>query len=514
MKLLNYKFLIFLLLFVSFFIFSRFTVDDAFISWRYAKNFIDFGIWNYNPSTFDITQSYTSPLLTFIALLPEVLGINTVLFFKIFSLINAFFVYFIISERLKNNSILLIIFFTIPSTVIHIFSGLETFFFVSILFLLFVSMYKNLILSSFIYGIILILTRPESYSLAFILPAYFAFNENFFFLKNNIFCIKKNISNSLVMLISLLFVILSLCYFNYLYFGHPLTNSFYVKSDSFFRPSVLLLYTFFILPAFYLLFIKRIKLLISIVLLFLPMSVVYSTSSLGMNYNMRFLFHIFAPIFLFILYISRFSKSEFIIKKINSNLIFKLKEKRLINYFLIPFLLIFFYQSNFELRGTFTYYPRLLDSLGAFGHELNLIKKKYNLKNIAYGDAGLLPFNSSLNNLDLFFLGSSKLTFDGINSGVVELYSPDLIFFHTKNFNTDIRESENQKALMYWAQKRNYIELCHLYVSPDYVIKIVSFIDIPELKKICSQSKMLNSFNDHQYIKKTIFFPPWNYWRN
>ena len=94
------------------------------------------------------------------------------------------------------------------------------------------------------------------------------------------------------------------------------------------------------------------------------------------------------------------------------------------------------------------------------------------------------------------------------------MYSPDLIFFHTKNLNTDIRESENQKALMYWAQKRNYIELCHLYVSPDYVIKIVSFKDIPELKKICAQSKMLNSFNDHQYIKKTIFFPPWNYWRN
>jgi hypothetical protein len=137
-------------------------------------------------------------------------------------------------------------------------------------------MYKNLILSSFIYGIVLILTRPESYSLAFILPAYFAVNEKFFFFKNNIFWIKKNISNSLVMLISLLFVVLSLCYFNYLYFGHPLTNSFYVKSDSFFRPSILLLYSFFILPAFYLLFIKRIKLLISIVLLFLPMAVVYS----------------------------------------------------------------------------------------------------------------------------------------------------------------------------------------------------------------------------------------------
>jgi hypothetical protein len=52
-------------------------------------------------------------------------------------------------------------------------------------------MYKNLILSSFIYGIILILTRPESYSLAFILPAYFAVNEKFFFLRIISFGLKK-----------------------------------------------------------------------------------------------------------------------------------------------------------------------------------------------------------------------------------------------------------------------------------------------------------------------------------
>jgi hypothetical protein len=122
MKINHYKAFGLVVLALSAYFFSRFTVDDAFIGWRYAKNLIDFGIWNYNPSNFDLTNAYTSPLLTFLSIIPEILGINVVLFFKLFFLINAFIVYFVVSDRLKDNSLLLIIFFALPSTIIHIFS--------------------------------------------------------------------------------------------------------------------------------------------------------------------------------------------------------------------------------------------------------------------------------------------------------------------------------------------------------------------------------------------------------
>ena len=514
MKINHYKAFGLVVLALSAYFFSRFTVDDAFIGWRYAKNLIDFGIWNYNPSNFDLTNAYTSPLLTFLSIIPEILGINVVLFFKLFFLINAFIVYFVVSDRLKDNSLLLIIFFALPSTIIHIFSGLETFFFISFLFLLFVSMYKNNIFYTLTCSIVLVLTRPESYSLVFILPIYFLVDDKIFSSLSikNLF-IKKKIFLSLGVFFSISAVILSLVYFNNKYFGYPLTNTFYVKTDSFFRPSVLLLYSFFIIPLFYLLYIKKVKLFISISLFFLPMAFIYSISSLGMNYNMRFLFHIFAPIFLFILYLSKNVNSEFSIKNIKNNLSLKVTEKKLVHFFLVPFLCIFFYQSNFELRATFTYYPRLLDSLGAFGSKLNLIKKKYNLNSIAYGDAGLLPYNSNLNNLDLFYLGSSKLTFQGINNKLIDLYNPQLIFFHTRGENKNIRKSKNQVAMMNWAKNKSYVELCHLYVGLDYTIKVISKKKITELIKICEESKVKNLYNDHQYIKRTLFIPPWYYWK-
>ena len=65
---------------------------DAFITWRYGFNLVNHGIWNYNPSTFDPTQAYTNPIYALLSIIPALLGINVVLFFKIISLIfSAYF---------------------------------------------------------------------------------------------------------------------------------------------------------------------------------------------------------------------------------------------------------------------------------------------------------------------------------------------------------------------------------------------------------------------------------------
>ena len=66
---------------------------------------------------------------------------------------------------------------------------------------------------------------------------------------------------------------------------------------------------------------------------------------------------------------------------------------------------------------------------------------------------------------------------------------------------------------MNWAKNKSYVELCHLYVGLDYTIKVISKKKITELIKICEESKVKNLYNDHQYIKRTLFIPPWYYWK-
>ena len=65
---------------INSYLFSRFTVDDAFITWRYGINLVNHGIWSYNPVNFDVTQSYTNALIAFLSLVPAYLELDMVLF--------------------------------------------------------------------------------------------------------------------------------------------------------------------------------------------------------------------------------------------------------------------------------------------------------------------------------------------------------------------------------------------------------------------------------------------------
>lgn len=64
----------------SLYVYSRFTVDDAFITWRYGKNLISHGIWNYSPNFVDPTQAYTNPIFAIAGIIPAAFGWDTVLF--------------------------------------------------------------------------------------------------------------------------------------------------------------------------------------------------------------------------------------------------------------------------------------------------------------------------------------------------------------------------------------------------------------------------------------------------
>ena len=147
------KYIVIFFSILSFYFFSRLTVDDAFISWRYGKNFIEHGIWNYNPSSFDLTEAFTNPIMAYLSIVPNYLGINIVLFFKLFAIIvTLLFVYFI-TEKFKKKNINILIFFAMPGVVCHLFGGLETVLFAIFGCMLLISLYKDNLLNSIFFTI-------------------------------------------------------------------------------------------------------------------------------------------------------------------------------------------------------------------------------------------------------------------------------------------------------------------------------------------------------------------------
>ena len=222
------------------------------------------------------------------------------------------------------------------------------------------------------------------------------------------------------------------------YFGYFFPNPYYIKVSSFFKPSQLILYSIFIFPSIYLIYIKQFKLFLFIVLFFAPMALVYSKSNLSMNYHARFLFHIFGPIILFMIFLSQQSRNFIYLELERYKLKLKFKEKMGLNLLILPFLLLFLYESSFTFRYTTIYYPRLLDAHGLLGNEINNIKDKYNIDSIAIGDAGLLPYNANVNTLDLGRLGSSKATHMGLNEDLVDEYDPKIIILRVDPINNQI----------------------------------------------------------------------------
>lgn len=110
-------------------IFGRFTVDDAFITWRYGRNLVEHGIWGYNPSGFDLTQAYTNPIHAAASILPAAFGWDMVLSFKLLSLAVLAGVAALVLRQCENKPrmvLILAMIAAIPASIAHAVSGLET----------------------------------------------------------------------------------------------------------------------------------------------------------------------------------------------------------------------------------------------------------------------------------------------------------------------------------------------------------------------------------------------------
>jgi hypothetical protein len=511
---------------VSFWAFARFTVDDAFISWRFGKNLVDAGIWNYNPSTFDMTQSYTSPLFAILSIIPNYLSIDVVLFFKIISLLITIIFFFWFDKKVKNNLIMILIFLTLPATMIHIFAGLETFVFVILISMLLIYLYENKLSSTIIISMILMLTRPETFTLLLLVPLYFAFEHSKYSREGNI---KERLLHLLnwkqFLKWSLLLSALLITYllFNFFHFGYPLPTSFYVKTTNVFSITQYIWFSFFTIPLWALIptdnfevgGIKKIKILIFSYLFFGSMIFIYSRSALQMNYMGRFEFHIFAPIYLFITYIiSKQNRYLYLSSSATFDKYYKLPFVFLIKGLLLLSLLVFsLYTMNlFGIAQIINYYPRAIDAHSALGKVLNILKEKENLKAFSFGDAGMTAYYSEMIAFDNLGLGSSAVTHTGVTYELLNSYDLDVILFYAKPSGVNFSR-HSQNILQMWANDHNLAEVCSVYWHPTYLITIYAKEPYPEFYAVCEDSKNKNNISNRNYFYRTIFRPPWYYWR-
>ena len=499
---------------LSFYFFSRFTVDDAFISWRYGFNLISSGHWNYNPSSLDLTQAYTNPLFAFLSILPAYFNIDVVLFFKILSLSSMLL--FIFYMKKKHDMLFeTLLFLSIPAFMIHAFSGLETVFFTFFLVTLYDNLNEHNIKKTVITTCLLFLIRPESFLLTLLVPLYFLSKkgELNFFLKIKEAVLNKDNYKAAILSFSLLSTVLFITlYLHKIHFGQFLPNTFYVKSAGL-EFNFHIITTFIkIIPALALSFLliskKNTSLFYVFFILFLAMSINYSISNLQMDYNERFAFHIYSPLY-FMLLIS--SKEDL------TNLYMKIKHYSLeinIKYLTAFLLSIIFFTLQFKPKEIFImaeYYPRLLTAHTILGK----IIAKSSAKSMSFGDAGTTAFNAGVNSLDNIGLGSQLVAKNGVNDFVIGQYNPDIILLHSRP-ETGIRINDhNQQGLFKWAKHAKMSYVCDVISRKDYSIAIFvknSINQVP-FKSLCRDSQK-NLASPTTTFVKYVIPPPWRFWHN
>lgn len=505
---------------ISLYVFSRFTVDDAFISWRYGKNLVDFGVWNYNPTMLDATQAYTNPIFAVLAILPNYIGIDVVLFFKLTSTLTLIAFLLWIYKATHGAIILPLALVGLPATVAHIYGGLETFWFVILVATLLIALYEARVKYAVAISILLFFVRPETWLFVFLVPLYFFINEPQTSLRNVFLAPAQYFKNfrfrplsGAGVLLALSIPLLLYFAFHKVHFGSALPNTFYVKSGAPLSIANLVKFSFFLLPIACLLILSRLKLAFFMAAFFGAMVLSYSTSNLQMDYAGRFSFHIFAPIYIFFCWLAARTNGRFLISTdAQPTQLIRLRFQTAINLMCLLFLGCFALISDNTSAHLSTYYPRALLSHAELGKTLNLISEKYKIRSFAIGDAGMAAYHSKINSLDSIGLGSGAVARGGVSGQLLDLYGIDVVAFHARPEKI-LLEDRHQQTIYDWAVSQGFIELCDIYWQKDYTLRIFSRKPIEEVSQICKSSFSANSRSNRQMLADNIITPPWSFWR-
>ena len=401
---------------------------------------------------------------------------------------------------------------------IHLFGGLETFLYVSLVGALYIYLDKNNKKLSIIISLVLFLTRPETWLFCILIPIFFLikkntlnFNNNFSYKNNSIIKQELEIRNFIIISLSLIVPLIIYLLFNKIYYGYILPNSFYIKSNFNFSFSKFFELLFFITPVLLIVLFGRIKIFLLILTYSLILAMNYSMSNLMMNYSSRFTFQIFIPIFIFLIYLSMQNYNFFKIK-INTKIQNKISLKNFTKFTSIIFL-IFYLQNSSMTGGLITYYPRALDAHALLGKTLSGMQKdnNYNIKTIALGDAGMIAYYSDLLVLDFVGLGSSLVAHKNPTNEILNIYKPDLIIFYSNENKKPTNEYDQDKILK-WATQNGLGYTCDVYFLPNYRLTLYSRSKPKELLDVCKNSQIKNNKTSWNYLQKIWYLPPWHYW--
>lgn len=498
----------------SLYVYARFTVDDAFITWRYGKNLVEHGIWNYSPSTVDPTQAYTNPVFALLSIIPPLLGLDVVLFFKIISVViyGLFFAWMI---KVSNRDwLMVILLFGLPATVVHAFGGLETMLYVFLVSLLLVALHRRRFYNSIGVVILLFVTRPEAWVLVIAVPVYWLFVRPYdATCEREIGVSVRRMTASFFMLFLPLAVYFA---WHLVLFGCALPNTFYAKADGVLRVKSAIGLLLFTTPLWLLVLHRLWPLMGVVVALFGGMILSYATSDLQMNYSGRFAFHIFVPAYAFGLYLFSLNEVQSDGKsreRQNSagKLVPLLARPGVLKFALVILLATFFIYSGKWPAYSATYYQRALSSHAALGKRIKTVAKKYNVKAFSVGDAGMLAYHADVTVLDNVGLASARLTRGKGGDELFELYQLDMAIFYTKNGAPDL-EVYRQGNLFRWATSKGMRKVGDLYWQPDYILSVYAKQAMPEISEVCETSRRLNSIQDHEMRWATLPIPPWTYW--
>jgi hypothetical protein len=276
--------------------FPKWTVDDSAILWRYADNFKQgFGlVWNAG----QYLQSYTGiTLLTFLIISPFPYIITSYIIGVVSFLIGGYILYLIVKDSPAKN-LLLICYFLNAAIYVHVFAGLETILFSTLLLTSFYFYREKKKWYLLISLIIATLTRPEAFILSIIL-----------------FSTKKDYK----ILFYYLLVIGIFLLMTSMYYGDIFPNSFYRKSwnsdkfDANWTDFKQFFSIYMLVPLTYLviiLFKKQIQKIDWKASLFIVLCIVYYLhANLEMNYSGRFFFHVY-PLFLAVIGTVTFKKAK------------------------------------------------------------------------------------------------------------------------------------------------------------------------------------------------------------
>ena len=424
-------------------VFIQFSVDDAYITFRYASNLVAKGVWNWNAVSYGLVESYTNPIYAVLAVVPETLGLNTVLFFKAFSLCVLGVLIFRLSRE-RNCKFVIFFLSTYAISYVHLYAGLETFLFVVTCLVAWLEMRHLSSSRASVFWICVFLLpfiRPEG--------ALFAISGLVYGI------IKRPGDRAIVAFIFFIWIVYFLT--RLFYFGELLPNTFYVKSTHS-RDAGEVLANFRSMQ-FYFLFIgcffwiSRDRLLRTYIALVFFLLTFYCFSDLQMNYADRFAFQVVLPLIVIaLLDLDRVGAT-----------------KSLVVFLLILMLSVISLKRAYVVVAS--QYSHSLVQLHVLGESL---RKYRGTGRLLISDAGILPYKSGWETLDYIGLGNRDVAHAGyLSTSQIESFEPHLMLISANGAGSWINLSrESRNAIEAYIANSKVVNVGTIKWSESYVYDV------------------------------------------